>query len=65
MRLIAKRHILANALRVAAVRYQSDAHEYSLVPGHDRIAEQVRLLAKEVKTLADAIEHGDTIHLTD
>jgi hypothetical protein len=63
--MIAKRHILANALRVAAEQYANDAKTTAAVPGHDRLALQFKAQAGDALSLADQIEQADTIALED
>ena len=65
--MIVKRHTLANALRVAAAQYNSDAFDSDCHPGEGqkRLAEGFRRQAKEAFTLADRIEQEATIRLED
>lgn len=60
--MIAKRHTLANALRVAAEQYAADSVSSAV---HPRIAESFKSQAAEAIALADAIEQADTIRLED
>lgn len=62
---IAKRHTLVNALRVAAEIYGSDAHEASCHPGHERVAQAFELQQRNVLKLADQIEQVGSIQLED
>lgn len=73
--MIAKRHTLANALRVAAEQYACDALAMKAEPNdldqrmptatRRRIAEQFERQAIEAIDLALAIEQADTIDLED
>jgi hypothetical protein len=75
MKMKAKRHTLANALHLAASRYEEDATFLRSAPKPDdplrniearsRLAEQFERQAKEVRTLVDAIEQADKIRLED
>ena len=57
----AKRHTLANALRVAAVQYAIDANS-----GHPpRVVESFQRQAAEANKLAERIEESDLIELED
>lgn len=71
----AKRHTLANALRVAAEQYNADASVHAREPaggeglmsveGRTRLVECFEQQAADVRRLADAIEQAATIHLED
>lgn len=65
--MIAKRHTLANALRVAAEQYDSAAHTSSCLPapGGPRLEQGFICQAKEARELADAIEQADAVRLED
>ena len=72
--MIAKRHILSNALRVAADQYEADALVHSKPPadamywsddGRKRIVETFERQAADVRKLADDIEQAGTITLED
>lgn len=73
--LVAKRHTLANALRVAADQYEADALVSSKEPvggegmmspeGRARLVERFEFQAVEVRRLADAIEQSDILRLED
>ena len=63
--MIAKRHTLANALRVAAAQYNDDAHNAACHPGQDRRRVQFENQAQEAFDLADQIEQEATIRLED
>lgn len=72
--MIAKRHILAQALRVAAEQYDADARvhatplgdgEYWSEAGRKRLVECFEQQALNARALADAIEQADTIKLED
>ena len=57
-----KRSTLANALRVAADVYTSDATSFAALP---RARHQFANQAQVALSLADRIERADTIHLED
>lgn len=72
--MIAKRHTLASALRVAATQYDDDAlvhgdpgqtPGYETVEGRRRIVRQFLWQADQARKLADAVEEADTIKLED
>lgn len=63
--MIANRSTLANALRVAAIQYQTDAETCRREPGHERIVEAFEQQSHEAIALADMIEQADTIRLED
>lgn len=68
--MIAQRHTLANALRVAADQYAADAEGFRKyaegdAPQFKRTVEQFEHQAKEARELADAIEQAATIRLED
>lgn len=71
--MIAKRHTLANALRVAAEQYDADALAHSKPPpegvmdpaGRARLVQCFTDQAADVRRLADEIEQADTIRLED
>lgn len=61
----ARRHTLANALRVAAKVYEDDANTSSRIPNHQRIEQTFRDQANQAKALADEIENAENIRLSD
>jgi hypothetical protein len=70
----AKRHTLANALRVAADQYEADALVHNTPPadamywsdeGRRRIVETFEQQARDARKLADAIEQAERIELED
>jgi hypothetical protein len=70
----AKRHILTNALRLAAEQYDADAlvHNdpvqtpgYGTEEGRKRIVETFERQAVDARKLADAIEQAERIELED
>lgn len=70
----AKRHTLADALRVAADQYDSDALEHSKLPageglmtaeGRARIVECFTLQAADARRLAGEIEQSAIVQLED
>jgi hypothetical protein len=60
-----KRHTLANALRVAAVQYMTDAHSASCIPGHAGLSKQFSDQSREANDLADELEQADDFTLVD
>jgi hypothetical protein len=63
--MIAKRHTLANALRIAAKQYEDDGRVAAATPRHERMEEMFKEQAREAWVLADEIEQSDSIHLED
>jgi hypothetical protein len=73
--MIAKRHTLSNALRVAAAQYATDAMVQAKEPaggeglmsteGRQRLVDCFNAQAKEAFQLADDIEQANTINLED
>lgn len=63
--MIAKRHTLAAALRVAAAQYEQDASGLGQDPRHQRLALCFKDQAADAKRLADEIEQADVIQLED
>jgi hypothetical protein len=71
--MIAKRHILAGALRVAADQYDADALSHSIAPpenpmpaeGRQRLVDCFAQQALDARALADQIEQSDKIALED
>lgn len=72
--MLAKRHTLANALRVAADQYDADALVHNTPPAdamywsdasRKRLVECFENQARDVRRLADAIEQAATITLED
>jgi hypothetical protein len=70
----AKRHVLANALRVAAEQFDADAlvHNdgfvtpgYRTQEGRQRVVDQFEAQAREARKLADEIEQAERIELED
>jgi hypothetical protein len=72
--MIAKRHTLANALRIAADQYDADALVHNTPPadamywsddGRKRLVRCFQDQATDARKLADAIEQAGTIMLED
>lgn len=63
--MIANRHTLANALRIAAKAYNDSSHRVSCIPGHDRMEKAFVNQEREALALADEIEQADSIRLED
>lgn len=61
----AKRHTLANALRVAAESYAVIAKDFTKVEGHERVAKQFEEQALAALDMALEIEQAETIRLED
>ncbi len=63
--MIARRHVIAQALHLAARNYEDLEHEASCKPQYEKIAEQFKRQSKEARSVAAAIENYEIINWED